>query len=110
MSQFRLEFLIFFFSILLFFIKLIRLKIPLSSIIEFDYKYHGYLWECYEIVSGSYILINLIFYLDSGSWIINPDFHWFVLIAPILFRKILVSLKDCGLLGKDPYVRSHTPE
>ena len=110
MSQFWLEFLIFFFSVLLFFIKLNRSNIPLSSIIEFDYKYHGYLWECYEIVSGTYILINLIFYLDSGSWIIKPDIHWFVLIVPILIRKILVYLKDCGFLGKETHVHSQTPE
>lgn len=97
---FRYDFLIFVFTAIFFFIKLNRLKIPFISIIEFDDNHRAYLWECYEMVSGSYILISLLLYLDSGHWIIETDSHWFILIFPGLARRILKYLRDCGVFGE----------
>ena len=97
---FRLDISIFIFTTLLFIIKLKRLNIPFLTVMNFDYNIHGEpLWQCYEMVSGSYILINLLMFLYSGFWITEPDSHWLIYILPGLVIRILKYCSDCGLFG-----------
>jgi len=104
---FRLELFILVFTAFLSYYKLNRLKIPIITIIKLDYNYHALIWECYEIVSGIYISINLILYLNSSIWITEPDIHWIYLIVPALLSRILKYLMSCGIFGDEHQIRSH---
>ena len=67
-------------------------------------------FECYEIVSGTYIVINLLIYLDSSYWITEPNIHWIILIFPGLARKILGFLKTCGIWGEEHRPQAYPPD
>ena len=81
--------------------KLHRLNIPKISILTFDGKQRMFLWECYEITSGIYILVVLFSFLTWGIWVDKPNTHWIILIIPVVGRNIYKYFKSIGFIRKE---------